>query len=63
MAEALPKLIKKYKLTNKSKVLDLGCKKGLFIKRFKYSLPGIKSYGVENHPYPLKNQLNVIANL
>ena len=31
----LPKIIKKYKLSGKSKVLDLGCKKGFFFKRFK----------------------------
>jgi len=50
----LPKLIKKYKLTNKSKVLDLGCKKGFLLKDLNILLPGIKSFGVENHPYPLK---------
>ena len=27
-----PKLIKRYKLTKKSKVLDLGCKKGFLLK-------------------------------
>ena len=31
----LPKIIKKYKLNNKSKVLDLGCKKGFFFDGFK----------------------------
>lgn len=28
----LPKIIKRYKLSNKSKILDLGCKKGFFMK-------------------------------
>ncbi len=50
----LPKLIKRYKLTKKSKVLDLGCKKGFLLKDLNILLPGVKSYGVENHPYPLK---------
>ena len=27
----LPKIIKKYKLSSKSRVLDLGCKKGFFL--------------------------------
>ncbi len=50
----LPKLIKRYKLTSKSKVLDLGCKKGFLLKDLNILIPGIKSYGVENHPYALK---------
>ncbi len=51
----LPKLIKKYKLNNKSKVLDLGCKKGFFLQDLKSLLPGIKIYGIENHSYPITN--------
>ena len=50
----LPKIIKKYKLTKKSKVLDLGCKKGFLLKDLNILIPGIKSYGVENHTYALK---------
>ena len=50
----LPKIIKRYKLTNKSKVLDLGCKKGFLLKDLNILLPGIKTYGIENHPYPLR---------
>ena len=50
----LPQIIKRYKLTNKSKVLDLGCKKGFLLKDLNILLPGIKSYGIENHPYALK---------
>ncbi len=59
----LPKLIKKYKLTNKSKVLDLGCKKGFLLKDLNILLPGIKSYGVENHPYPLKKSIKCNSKL
>ena len=59
----LPKLIKKYKLTNKSKVLDLGCKKGFLLKDLNILLPGIKSYGVENHPYPLKKSVKCNSKL
>ena len=59
----LPKLIKKYKLTNKSKVLDLGCKKGFLLKDLNILLPGIKSFGVENHPYPLKKSIKCNSKL
>tara|TARA_Y200000002_G_C22664797_1_gene657483 strand:- start:1399 stop:2061 length:663 start_codon:yes stop_codon:yes gene_type:complete len=59
----LPKLIKKYKLTNKSKVLDLGCKKGFLLKDLNILLPGIKSFGVENHPYPLKKSVKCNSRL
>ena len=40
----LPKLIKRYKLNSKSKVLDLGCKRGFLLKDLNILLPGIKSY-------------------
>tara|TARA_B100000287_G_scaffold430021_1_gene484467 strand:- start:472 stop:1134 length:663 start_codon:yes stop_codon:yes gene_type:complete len=59
----LPKLIKRYKLTKKSKVLDLGCKKGFLLKDLNILLPGIKSYGVENHPYPLKKAVKCKSKL
>ena len=51
----LPKIIKKYKLNSNSKVLDIGCKKGFFLKDLKDLVPGIKIYGIENHSYPVKN--------
>ena len=50
----LPKLIKKYKLTNKSNVLEIGCKKGFLLQDLKSILPGIKCIGIENHIYPIK---------
>ena len=49
----LPKIIKKYRLSPKSKVLDLGCKKGFFLKDLRDFIPGIKIYGIENHSYPI----------
>jgi|TARA_B100000795_G_scaffold269978_1_gene261566 SAM-dependent methyltransferase len=59
----LPKLIKKYKLTSKSKVLDLGCKKGFLLKDLNILIPGIKSYGIENHPYALKKAVKCNSKL
>jgi len=51
----LPDFIKRYKLNNNSKILDLGCKKGFIMKDLKTLLPGAKVYGIEDHKYPIKN--------
>ena len=59
----LPKIIKKYKLNKKSKVLDLGCKKGFLLKDLNILIPGIKSYGIENHDYALKNSVKCNSKL
>ena len=56
----LPKLIKRYKLNSKSRVLDLGCKKGFLLKDLNILLPGIKSFGIENHPYALKKAVKCV---
>jgi len=50
----LPKIIKKYKLSNNSKILDLGCKKGFIMKDLKILLPEAKVWGIEDHVYPIK---------
>ena len=59
----LPRIIKRYKLTNKSKVLDLGCKKGFLLKDLNILLPGITSYGIENHSYALKKAVKCKSKL
>ena len=51
----LPRIIKKYKLNNNSKILDLGCKKGFIMKDFKILLPKANVYGIEDHLYPIEN--------
>ena len=53
----LPKIIKRYKLSKKSKVLDLGCKKGFFLKDLNEIIPGIKTFGIENHSYPVRKRV------
>jgi len=50
----LKKIIKKYKLDKNSKVLDMGSKKGFFVKDLTDLVPGIKVYGIEDHKYPIK---------
>ena len=59
----LPKIIKRYKLSKKSKVLDLGCKKGFLLKDLNKLIPGIKSYGIENHSYALKHAVRCNSKL
>lgn len=59
----LPQIIKKYKLTKNSKVLDLGCKKGFLLKDLNILLPGIKTVGIENHTYPLKKSVKCQSKL
>ena len=56
----LPKIIKRYKLTNKSKVLEIGCRKGFFLNDLKELLPGIKIVGYEDHKYPLTKCLKSV---
>jgi len=53
----LPKIINRYKLNSKSKILDVGCKKGFLLKDFKILLPGIEVWGIEDHSYPIKNSI------
>lgn len=59
----LPKIIKRYKLNKKSKVLDLGCKKGFLLKDLNILIPGIKTYGIENHSYALKKSIKCNSKL
>ena len=59
----LPKIIKRYKLKKSSKVLDLGCKKGFLLKDLNILIPGIKSYGIENHLYALKKSIKCNSKL
>jgi ubiquinone/menaquinone biosynthesis C-methylase UbiE len=59
----LPKIVKKYKLTKNSKVLDLGCKKGFLLKDLNILLPGIKTVGIENHSYALKKSVKCQSKL
>jgi len=53
-ANIMPKIIKRYQLTNNSAVLEIGCKKGFFMHDLKQALPRIKVRGIENHPYPIE---------
>ena len=49
------KLIKNYKLTNKSKILDVGCGKAFLLYEIKKLLPKIKIIGIDISKHALKN--------
>ena len=49
------KIIKKYKLTNTSKILDVGCGKAFLLYEIKKILPNIKIVGIDISKHALKN--------
>lgn len=49
------KFIKRYKLNNKSKILDLGCGKGFLLYEIKKILPNISICGFDISKYAIKN--------
>lgn len=49
------KIIKKYKLSNKSKILDIGCGKAFLLFEIKKLLPKIKIVGIDRSKHGLKN--------
>ena len=49
------KIIKKFKLNNNSKILDVGCGKGYLLFEIKQLLPGVNIVGLEKSKYAIKN--------
>ncbi len=49
------KIIKKFNLTNKSKILDVGCGKGYLLYEIKKILPYAKITGIDSSSYAIKN--------
>lgn len=54
------KIIKKYKLNNKSKILDVGCGKCFLLYEIKLILPEIDIYGIDISKHALKNAPKVL---
>ncbi len=53
-------LIKKYKLNNKSKILDVGCGKAFLLYEIKKFLPDIEVHGFDISKHAIKNSKNLI---
>jgi len=49
------KIIKKFNLTNKSKILDVGCGKGYLLYEIKKIIPNAKIIGIDSSYYAIKN--------
>ncbi len=54
------KLIKYYKLSNSSKILDVGCGKGFLLNDLKKKLPEIEVHGIEISKYAIKNSPSLV---
>ena len=50
----VPALVARYGLSNRSTVLDIGCKKGFFLHDLGEALPGITVRGIETSLYPIE---------
>ena len=59
-AQIVPAVIQRYNLSESSRVLDVGCKKGFFLHDLQEALPGVEIAGVENHPYPLETAMESV---
>jgi SAM-dependent methyltransferase len=59
--EVAKKFIKRYKLNNQSKILDLGCGKGFLLFEIREILPKIQITGIDISKYGLKNSKKEIS--
>jgi len=55
LTKVAKKIIKKFNLTNKSKILDVGCGKGYLLYEIKKILPDAKVIGIDSSYYAIKN--------
>ena len=52
---------KRYKLSNKSKILDIGCAKGFLIYDLKKILPKARIIGIDVSKYAIKNSKKEVS--
>ena len=53
----IPDIINTYKLSNKSRVLDIGCAKGFFLHDLLNALPGLDALGIDISKYAISNAM------
>lgn len=51
----IPRLADIYTIDKNSHILDIGCKKGFFLRDLVEAFPGIGVSGIDNHIYPIEN--------
>lgn len=57
----VPDLVSFYQLSEKSKVLDVGCAKGFFLHDLKEAIPGIEIHGVDISSYAIENCIETVS--
>ncbi len=58
--EIINKISKKYKISNKSKILDIGCGKGYLLYDFRLKFPKLQLKGIDISSYAIKNSPTLI---
>ena len=56
----VPDLISHFKLSNKSRVLDVGCAKGFFLHDLQLALPGVEVRGIDISEYAIENSIESV---
>jgi len=56
----IPDIINTYKLSNKSRVLDIGCAKGFFLHDLLNALPGLDALGIDISKYAISNAMESV---
>jgi ubiquinone/menaquinone biosynthesis C-methylase UbiE len=56
----IPDLISHFKLSNESRVLDVGCAKGFFLHDLQLALPGVEVRGIDISEYAIENSIESV---
>ena len=56
----VPDLISHFKLSNESRVLDVGCAKGFFLHDLQLALPGVEVRGIDISEYAIENSIESV---
>ncbi len=56
----IPDIISHFKLSNESRVLDVGCAKGFFLHDLQLALPGVEVRGIDISEYAIENSIESV---